>query len=231
MFSRNDNGTIEIKLTLPWADLQAQFEKEVLETVAATELPGFRKGKAPRDMVEPKLNKDELYSHSVQHLLPDLYTKALKEHEVKPILYPQIKIDSAEPNKDWTFTATTCEAPKVTLEKYQDLVKKVTAEPKDTRLGRIIEALRTEAKVTIPDMLVEEEANHRLASLAENLTQIGLTTKAYLESKHLTPEDLKSQLAGAARTDLTTEFILEHIQTSEKLADRQKTLDFLLSMV
>lgn len=214
--NRQDNGTIEIKLVIPWSDIQKAFEKEVDEAVASAEIQGFRKGKAPRSLVEPKLDKSHLYSHAVQHLLPEAYATAVKTNNLKPILYPQIKITKGRENEDWEFLATTCEAPNVTLPE---------------KLDKDINILRQKSKVKVPDLLVEEEANHRLASLVENITKLGLTTENYLTTKKLTPETLKANLAADSRTDLETEFILLRIQNDRKFPDRKSTLDFLQNLV
>ncbi|TSC84543.1 MAG: trigger factor [Microgenomates group bacterium Gr01-1014_16] len=210
------NGTIELSLTVRWSDIQKGYEKEVTEAIANAELPGFRKGKAPRNLVEAKLDKSHLYSHAVQHLLPEAYAAAVKTHNLKPVLYPQIKILKGQENQDWEFQAITCEAPSVILPE---------------KLSSDLNTLRQKSQVKIPDLLVEEEANHRLASLAENITKLGLTSKQYLASKKLTPESLKAQISQNSRTDLETEFTLLHLQSVQKLPDRKSTLDFLQKLV
>lgn len=210
------NGTIELTLVIPWSEIQKAYEKEVGEAVANAEIQGFRKGKAPRSMVEPKLDKSHLYSHAVQNLLPEAYASAVKNNNLKPILYPQIKIIKGQENADWEFLATTCEAPSVTL---------------PDKLSPDLNILRQKSQVKVPDLLVEEEANHRLASLAENITKLGLTTEQYLTSKKLTPISLKSQISQSSRVDLETEFILLHIQNAQKIPDRKSTLDFLHKLV
>jgi len=210
-----ENGTLEIKLTIPWSNIQAAYEKEVEEAIANTEIQGFRKGKAPRDLVEPRLDKSHLYSHAVQHLLPEVYSAVVKEHNLKPILYPQISIQKNESGQDWQFTATTCEAPNVILPE---------------KLAKLDE-LRKNVTVKVPDLLVAEEVNHRLAALVENITQLGLTTESYLASKKLTPVSLRSQITQSSLSDLETEFILLAIQQGQKLSDRKATLDFLQTLV
>ena len=204
-------------MVIPWSEIQKTFEKEVDKTVANAEIQGFRKGKAPRNLVEPKLDKSHLYSHAVQHILPEIYAAAVKAANLKPVLYPQIKIVKGLEGQNWEFLAITCEAPIVNL-------------PQPLKTGKL-EELRKLARVKVPDLLVEEEANHRLASLAENITKLGLTTESYLTSKKLTPETLKARLAQDSRTDLETEFILLHIQSTHKFPDRKSALDFLQKLV
>ena len=195
--------------------MHAAYESVVKEAVAGAELPGFRKGKAPRNLVEPKLDLNQTLSHTLSHLIPKEYAAAVKEHSLKPLLNPQIKIVSGKEGEDWIFSAITCEAPAVTLPK------------KLAPLDKLIPA----CKILIPDLLVEEEANHRLNALVENLTQLGTSVTQYLSTKKFTPPELKAQLASQARADLTAEFIILEVQKIQKLADRSKTLEFLKSLV
>lgn len=226
------NGTVELSLTLPWTEIKTEYEKTVLSAINDAQISGFRKGKAPRDLVEPTLDKSKLYTQAVQKLLPSAYSSAITEHHLKPILQPHISLITDEPDKDWQFTASLCESPTVVLPiDYQAQISKLSKEPKDTKLSRILEFLTKSTPLTIPDLLIEEEANHRLAALVENITQLGLTTQSYLQAKKLTPEALKADLAAQSRLDLQIELILNQIRTEQKLSDRQKTVDFLLSLL
>ncbi|MEK7154687.1 MAG: trigger factor [Patescibacteria group bacterium] len=213
--NRSLNGNLELTLTISWSRVQKAYDSAVAEAVASTQVPGFRKGKAPKDLVEPKLDRNHTLSHALGHLLPEVYAAAVQEHDLKPLLNPQIKIISGKEGESWTFLASTCEAPKVILpEKLKPLDKLVA-----------------ETKVVIPDLLIEEEANHRLAALAENITSLGMTIEQYLTTKKLTAAELKAKLAQEAKSDLSSEFILLEVQKSKKLADRKATLEFLQKLV
>jgi FKBP-type peptidyl-prolyl cis-trans isomerase (trigger factor) len=229
--NRLDNGSIEIRLTVPWTDIQTGLEKQTQQAVANAEIPGFRKGFAPRDVVEPKLDKSKLLSQVLGDLLPKTYSLAVTEANLKPLLYPQIRLDKGEDGKDWEFTAITCESPQITLPDYVSAIAKITAPDKNSALQQIIEFLRKNTQIKIPDLLVEEESNHRLADLADNLTHLGLDMQKYLTTKKLTAETLKSQTAQNARVDLEIELILNHIRTDKNLPDRSKTLEFLESLL
>lgn len=230
--SRLDNGTIEITLTVPWDTVRSAYEQAVTQAIAAAEISGFRKGKAPRDLVEPKLDKTKLYSESIQTVLPSVYKDAITSNHLQPLIQPHLSLVKGEEGQTWEFLATLCEAPVVTLPAdYKTELTKLSKEPKDTKLSRILEYLTSKTPFQVPDPLVEEEANHRLSALIENITQLGLTSEKYLEAKKLTPETLKANLASESRTDLAIEFILNQVRTDEKLADRAKTLEFLQSLV
>lgn len=230
---RLDNGNIELTLTFPWTEIQAAYNQAVDAAVAEAEITGFRKGKAPRNLVEPKLNQNDLYSQALQQLFPPAYNQAIKDHSIKPIIQPRITLTAAQPEKDWQALAVTCELPVVTLPKdYAEEAKKQHPDDKTPdKLVPVLKYLHQAAQVKIPDLLVEEEANHRLSALADNLTRLDLTIDKYLDTKKLTLENLKAQTSTSSRLDLETEFILEHIRTDRQLADRKATLDFLQSLV
>lgn len=222
---RLDNGNIELTINILWAKIVKAFDGIVLEAVAAAELPGFRKGKAPRKLVEDKLRKSDLYLKAVERLLPDLYSALVKEHKLKPILSPRISLVKADEGQDWTLQALVCEAPVFELPKnWEKDLAKVDKEQRLTWLGE-------NTSMTIPDLLSEEEANHRMAALVENITKLGLTTDGYLASKKITATDLKAGVIKDSRNDLKIEFILETVKTEKKLENRQKILEFLQSLV
>jgi FKBP-type peptidyl-prolyl cis-trans isomerase (trigger factor) len=229
--NRLKNGTLELKLTIPWPLIDAAFNRQVEKAVGETEIPGFRKGKAPRDVVEPKLDKSALMSNALSEILPQVYSDEVQKNNLKPILYPQIKIDKGETGQDWEFTATTCEAPEVVLPDYKTELPKLHPKEGENKLQTIVEFLQKNSHVEVPDLLVEEESNHRLSGLAENLTQLGLDLPKYLQTKKITAEGLKAQTAQTARIDLEIELVLNKIRESEKLPDRAKTLDFLQSLL
>ena len=91
--------------------MQQGYERVIAETIKNTEIKGFRKGHAPRKLVEAKLDRNQTFSHALQHLLPKEYQAAVNELGLKPVVYPQIKIEKGKESEDWVFIATLCEAP------------------------------------------------------------------------------------------------------------------------
>jgi len=134
--NRKDDGTLVLELLIPWEKIEIGYEKEIEKIVKNAELPGFRKGKAPRKDVESKLNKAEVYGEAVRALLPVEYERLLKKHDLKPIIYPRIVIKKAELCQDWEFEITTCEKP------VGDKIPQILVEEEaDYRLGALSENL------------------------------------------------------------------------------------------
>lgn len=228
---RHDNGNIEVKLVIPWEKIDAGYKKEVEKAVTEAEVPGFRKGKAPRDMVEPRLNRTNLISKALGEIIPEVYAKKVSEHKLKPVIYPRIAITKSDEGSDWEFTATTCEVPTITLPDYKTELPGIKPEEGQSPIVAALSYLHKNSKVALPDLLVEEESDHRLSNLAENLTGLGLDIPKYLQTKKITAEELKAQTATQARQDLEIEFVISQIQLQEKLENREKTLDFLQGQI
>src|SRR3990167_5661394 len=93
---RLDNGNIELTITIPSDRVVKTWDEVVDEYVKNTTLPGFRKGKAPRKMVEGKLSADTIQEETLKKLLPQGYVEAVKEHNLNPILNPKIVIPGKE---------------------------------------------------------------------------------------------------------------------------------------
>lgn len=226
--------TVKLTITIPWEDVKGTYQKVLDQVVSEAEVPGFRKGKAPRKIVEEKIDKSHLYEEVIKQLVPDAYAKVIKEHSLKPVVSPRISVVSASENKDWQFEAITCEQPEVKLKNYrQEIVKlkgakKIWVPGKDLKqqkeddkkgveLSEVLRILLNESEVAIPDILIEEQANKKLADLIDQVRQMGMTVEQYLMSKGLTNQQLRAQYAKEAEETLKLEFILEKVADNEKI--------------
>ncbi len=72
--NRLPNGTIELTITLSWPEIEKTYHQVVQDFVSKAEIPGFRKGKAPQEMVEEKLDKTKVYEEVLKDAVPKAYT-------------------------------------------------------------------------------------------------------------------------------------------------------------
>ena len=82
-------------------------------------IPGFRKGKAPRKMIEQMYGKGVFLEDAVNALIPEHYSKALGECELEIVSQPKIDLVQTEPGKALIFTAEVAVKPEVTLGEYK----------------------------------------------------------------------------------------------------------------
>lgn len=243
------DGTIEITITVPWADVSTTYKAVVDHMIAEAELPGFRKGKAPAKMVEENLNKTHVYEEVIKQLIPKAYSDAVTEHKLAPIMMPKIELKEAAEGKDWIVVATTCAKPDVTLGDYKKEIRELkaakaskiwtpgsgTPKPEDEEkernvtLDELIDALLKNVTIPLPALLVEHEVNHQLSNLLDQAKKLGLTVEQYLASTNRTADGLRAEYQSIATRTLMLEFALEAVAETEHVEvtdqDIQKVLD------
>ena len=227
--SRHDDKTIELTLSIPWESIQKTNNEVIEDFVRETELPGFRKGKAPRAVVEEKLDKTKIYEEVLQRLIPKLYAEAVAQEKIHPIVMPKINLVEAKEGQEWKILAITCEKPNITLGKYKEAIidlkaskkkiwtpgqEKKTEEEKVT-IDQILQAIYTSITTVIPKILLDQEVNRLLSDLVDQTKKLGLSVEQYLASTNRTAEGIRHEYEEQAKRTLTLEFGLEAIADAE----------------
>ena len=149
------------KLTIEVAaeDLEKAMQNAYQKAKGRITIPGFRKGKAPRKMIEQMYGKGVFLEDAVNALIPEHYSKALAECELEIVSQPTIDITQAEPGKALIFTAEVAVKPEVTLGDYKG-----------------VEVPKTEITVTDEDVEAElkkeQEKNSRTISVEDRAAQL-----------------------------------------------------------
>ena len=102
-------------------DLDKAMEGAYKKAKNRISIPGFRKGKAPRKMIEQMYGKGIFLEDAVNALIPEHYSKAMGESELEIVSQPKIDVVQMEPGKDFIFTAEVAVKPEVTLGEYKGL--------------------------------------------------------------------------------------------------------------
>jgi trigger factor len=107
----------------------------------------------------------------------------------------------------------------------KDKDAKKPEEDKNKLLNEVLTALLKETKLEISDLVINEEINHRLSHLLDEIQKIGLTTENYLKSKNLTMDALKAQFKKETEDTYKLEFVLAEIADKENLKVEQEDLN------
>ncbi len=231
---RETDGTITLSISIPKEQIAKVREEVIDQTVATADLPGFRKGKAPRKIVEESISVEKLNEEILKKLLPDSYIATVQENNLKPIINPKIHVNSVVPGEDWTYTALTCEVPDIELGNYKEAIGKITAKSKIAIPGKekiepnfddIMKALTDTVKVQVPSILVEQEVDRLLSQMLGEIKTLGLTLDQYLASTKKTPDDLRKDYGTKAENDIKIEFTLQKIADTEKISVEEKEIE------
>ena len=97
------------------------IDEAFVETRKKITVPGFRKGRVPRQIFNQMYGEESLYQDALNKVLPDAYSAAVKETGIKPVDQPKIDIKSMEKGQPWTLTATVDVMPEVKLGDYKGM--------------------------------------------------------------------------------------------------------------
>lgn len=245
--ARSDDGTIQITFTIPFELIKEKREEAAKALSDNTNVPGFRKGKAPVDKILDHVSPNTILEKTLSFILPQLIVKAVEDNKIKPVIYPKFELIKAEENEDWQIRAVTCEAPLVNLGNYKkdisnlmqnkkteiwtpasDNNKTAKAEKSVTREEKeqmILKTLIDSAECTIPNVLIQEEADHRLSNLLSRLEKLGLSLESYLSSTGKNADGVRKEYEKQALEGLKVDFILSKIAENEKITIENSVVD------
>ena len=135
-------------------ELEKAIQGAYLKNKNKITLPGFRKGKAPRVMIEKMYGKGVFLEDAANALIPSAYSKALNECDLEIVSQPEIDITQLEAGKPFIFTAGVAVKPEVTLGEYKGVeVKKIDVEVTEEEINA---ELKKEQENNSRTILVED---------------------------------------------------------------------------
>ncbi len=163
---KTENSQAFLTIEMESAAVEESLAESCRHLARRANIPGFRKGKAPRAILERYLGKEGILEDALNHLLPQAYEKAIKEQKIKAIAQPHIEVTQTDPV---IFKATVPLAPTIKLDDYHNI--QVTPEAVETTeddVGAVVEQLRhqhatwepVERPVEFGDMVVLDIESH-----------------------------------------------------------------------
>ena len=155
-----EKNMAKLTVEVPAEDVEKAIQGAYQKTKKSINIPGFRKGKAPRQLIEKMYGKEVFYSDAVDAMLPKAYSDAVEECGEEIVSYPKIDVEQIESGKPFIFTAEVAVKPAVTLGEYKGIqVEKAPIEVTDEEI---------EAQVN-----KEREANSRTVTVEDRAVQKG----------------------------------------------------------
>ena len=158
-FEKIDVNKVKLTFSVDAARFEEGLKYSYNKNKGKINVPGFRKGKAPRKMIEAQYGKAVFYDDAINFVLPEAYESAVKEHELDVVSRPEIDITAIDDN-GVSFTAEVYIKPEVKIEGYKGLeVAKANLEVSD-------EELEAELKK-------DQEKNARIVTVTDRPVQDG----------------------------------------------------------
>ena len=153
---------VKLEITIEAEKFENAIKKVYFQSAKYFNIPGFRKGKAPQNIVEKYYGKEIFYEDAFNDIFPSEYEKAINENNVDAVSKPVVDIVTMEKGKDVVVTAVVSTKPEVELEKYKGIeIEKIEYTVKD-------EDIENELKTM-------QDKNSRLVSIEGRTAEIGDT--------------------------------------------------------
>ena len=135
-------ATVDVQVTVAWSELEPKWNEVFAKLAAEVEFPGFRKGSAPANMVEPKI-LPQVQQEFLRVVMPQALIDALAGTNIVPIDYPNYQVTSFTKGSELKFSAKLTERPVVTVGSYKTIkpVKPPVKAIGDEDVNKIIEDL------------------------------------------------------------------------------------------
>jgi len=149
-----EGSQVVLNIEVEAEEMEGAIRQAYRRLGAKTAVPGFRKGKAPSAILEQYFGKGALVEDAAEHLVPELYDRAIREQEVEAIAQPQIEVLQVDP---LAFKATVAVRPTVELDDYHQI--KFALEPVVVIEEEVTEALENTRYIQAPWEPVERPAS------------------------------------------------------------------------
>lgn len=154
-----EKNMAKLTIEVPADDLEKALQSAYMKQKNKISLPGFRKGKVPRQMIEKMYGAEIFYDDAANALIPKAYADAYDECELDIVSRPEIDVVQIEKGKDFIFTATVATKPEVTLGEYKGLEvdkvsTRVTQKEVDAKIQE--EAEKNARTITVEDRAVQD---------------------------------------------------------------------------
>jgi len=203
-FEKLTSNKVKLNFVVSAEDFEKALATAYSKNVKRFNIPGFRRGKAPRHVIEMHYGPSVFFEDAFDEIFPVVYSEAIKEHNVEPVDRPELDVTQIEKGKDLIFSVEVFVRPDVVLGDYKNLeAKKVVDEVTDDDVSAEVERARDRnsrfVEVTDRPAKLDDQVNIDYAGFDGDNQFAGGTAKGQelvLGSGHFIP-GFEDQLVGA----------------------------------
>ncbi len=168
---KKEKSLVTLKMTVKGEDFAKAIDTVFKKNRTRFAIPGFRKGKAPRKIVESYYGEGVFYEDALNEVFPVIFTEAIKDHELDVVSRPEIEeLGEIQSGEDFDVTVQVYVRPEVTLGEYKGLqVEKEEVEVTDEEVNQ--------------DLEIKREQNARMVSIEDRPAKDGDTVVIDFQGK------------------------------------------------
>lgn len=239
------NSQVELKIEVPAEEFQGFIDKAVLDLGQNVEVEGFRKGKAPKKVIEEKIGQEKILQHAAQDCIKQNYVKAVKEQKIEPLGQPAVEILKMASGNPFEFKVKVAVLPEIKLADYKKIASQVKKQEvkitqaemdkliqekerkeKDRLRQEILDKIAQASQLEIPEILIESEKNRMLQDIKMQVPQmLGVSFEEYLKKIEKTEKEMLDSLLPEAEKRVKNSLILREIEKKEDVKVQEQELD------
>lgn len=233
---------VELKIEIPAEEFNRFRETTLLNLGKDLEIQGFRKGKAPKDIIEREIGSEKILAETAEKAIKENYIKAIRqlaeENKIEAISQPEIKILKLVSGTPFVFQAKTSVLPEVKLPDYQKIASQVQRKEvsvskeeierlklekerveKERARQEILEKIAQDSEIEIPEILIELEKKRMLEGLKKQVPQmLQVSFEDYLKKLGKTEKEILESFKDEAQRRTKNSLILREIGKKEKIS-------------
>lgn len=227
-----------VNVDFSWEELEKASDKAYRKLVQKVDIQGFRRGRAPRSLVERKLGKEYIYQEGLDDLMSETYREALKEHQIVPLTQPELDAPVLEMGQPYHFSIKVPILPPVELGDYHSLhferpVAEVTSEEVEEELEKLRERQASWDEVDRPAQM-QDRVTMDLKLSVEDATISDLKDNPFelTDERHGLFKGMDEQIVGMQKGESKTfSTTIPEDYTNEKLAGKTANYEVKLHKV
>jgi trigger factor len=148
---KQKENEVKLQIEIDKLKINSKLDKVYNDTSYKIKIPGFRKGRIPKNILNLHLGKDYFYDKTSEELIPECYLEAIKKIDIKPINQPEIKVIQIEEDKPLIFEATVQVMPEIKLGSFNKInIKKEDIKVTNTDINNEIKRIQeNQAKLNV----------------------------------------------------------------------------------
>ena len=191
---------VKLNVSVPFDELGKEIDQAYKAIAQQVNIPGFRRGKAPRQLIDARFGRGPILEQVVNDMLPTRYEQALAENDLNPLAQPEIEITKIEDNDVVEFTAEMDVRPEITVPDFSEI------------------------SVTVPELKLDDEAvDAELDSLRERFGELK-DTKRKLKKGDFAVIDLEATVDGEKIEDASAEGLTYQIGNDDLMDGLDKAV-------